>query len=145
MVSIENRTLEELKPYPDNPRRSDKGVAAVQRSIESFGFLNPIIIDQDDVIICGHTRYQAAKNLSLDEVPTIKVRDLTPEQERAFRIVDNKVSESAEWDKEMLREELMVLKDLYDMTEYGFKQDDKELAEKIKGTNHECPRCGHQW
>ena len=144
MVII-NKKLEEIRPYPDNPRRNDKGVAAVQRSIESFGFLNPIIVDPDGEIICGHTRYQAAKNLGMDEVPVIVAEDLTKEQEAAFRIVDNKVSECAEWDKEMLREELDLLRDLYDMTEYGFKQDDKELVEKIKGTAHECPRCGHQW
>ena len=144
MVIIDKK-LEEVRPYPDNPRRNDKGVAAVQKSIESFGFLNPIIVDADGVIICGHTRYEAAKNLKMETVPVIVADDLTKEQEAAFRIVDNKVSECAEWDKDMLREEMDMLRGLYDMTEYGFKQDDKELVEKIKGTAHECPRCGHQW
>lgn len=145
MVSIKVQKLEDLTPYENNPRRNEKAIEAVRKSIESFGFINPIIVDQDGVIICGHTRYAAAKKMDLQEAPTIIVDDLTEEQEKAFRIVDNKVSEGAEWDKDLLRDELAAIKDMYDMTDFGFKEDDRELEAKLKGTKHQCPRCGHQW
>lgn len=101
--------LDELKPYEKNPRRNDRAVDAVAKSIEQFGFKVPIVIDADNVIVCGHTRYKAAQKLHLESVPCIVANDLTPEQVRAFRLIDNKTGEIATWDFEKLTTELSSL------------------------------------
>ena len=88
--------LDELRPYENNPRRNDRAVEAVAKSIEQFGFKVPIVIDADNVIVCGHTRYRAAQKLKLKSVPCIVAEDLSPAQVKAFRLADNKVSELAE-------------------------------------------------
>lgn len=98
--------IEDLKPYENNPRKNDKAVDAVAESIKNFGFKVPIIVDKDNVIVAGHTRYKASKKLGLEEVPVIVADDLTKEQIKAFRLADNKVSELAEWDFDKLDEEL---------------------------------------
>lgn len=105
-MKIENKRTEDLKPYERNPRRNDQAVDAVANSIKAFGFKVPIIIDKDNVIVAGHTRYKAAKKLGLTEVPCIVADDLNEEQIKAFRLADNKVAEQSEWDFELLEEEL---------------------------------------
>lgn len=92
MTKIVYKRLDELKPYENNPRRNDKAVDAVAASIEQFGFKVPIVIDNDNVIVAGHTRYKAAGKLNMDEVPCIVADDLTPEQIKAFRLADNKTA-----------------------------------------------------
>lgn len=92
------KRLNEIKPYPNNPRNNDNAVEAVANSIKRFNFQNPIIVDSDGVIVAGHTRYKAAKFLGLQKVPCIVADDLTDEQVKAFRLADNKVSEVAGWD-----------------------------------------------
>lgn len=87
--------INELKVYENNPRNNEQAVDKVAASIEEFGFKVPIIIDRDHVIIAGHTRLLAAKELGLEKVPCIVADDLTPEQVKAFRLADNKVSEYA--------------------------------------------------
>ena len=103
--------VNDLIPYINNPRINDNAVDKVASSIKNFGFKNPIIIDKDNEIIAGHTRLKAARKLGLEEVPTIKVEDLTDAQVKAFRIADNKTSEFAEWDMELLGIELEGLDD----------------------------------
>lgn len=94
-------------------------------SIKEFGFKSPIIIDKNNVIVAGHTRYKASKKLKLKEVPCIVADDLTDEQTKAFRLADNKVSEFAKWDKDFLNLELDELNDLdFDMSDFGFDLDD---------------------
>lgn len=105
-LKIEYIDIDKLIPYVNNPRVNDGAVDKVASSIKNFGFKNPIIIDKDNEIIAGHTRLKAARKLGLDEVPTIKVEDLTETQIKAFRIADNKTSEFAEWDDELLKIEL---------------------------------------
>jgi len=113
--------LEDLKPYEKNPRKNDNAVDAVAQSIKQFGFKSPIIIDADNVIICGHTRYKAAQKLKLDSVPCIVADDLSPEKIKAYRLADNKVAELAIWDDAFLLEELHDL-DVFniDMADFGF-------------------------
>ena len=79
-LKVVYKKLSEIKPYENNPRQNDQAVPYVKKSIEQFGFKNPIIIDGDGIIIAGHTRYKAAQELGLKEVPTILADDLTPEQ-----------------------------------------------------------------
>lgn len=127
-MEIITKKIDELVPYEKNPRKNDEAVDYVANSIKEFGFKVPIVIDKDNVIIAGHTRYKASKKLKLKEVPCIVADDLTEEQVKAFRLADNKVSEVAEWDMTLLGEELLDIEDL-DMTDFGFELFDEEEAE----------------
>ena len=111
--------LDEIHPYEKNPRKNEAAVESVAASIKEFGFKVPIIIDKDNIIVAGHTRYKAAKKLQMEEVPCIKADDLTEEQIKAFRLADNKVAEAAEWDFQLLGEELEGL--TIDMEQFGFE------------------------
>lgn len=130
-MNIIEKHLNEIKPYEKNPRKNDEAVKYVAKSIKEFGFKVPVVIDKDGVIIAGHTRYKAAKKLQLDTVPCIIADDLTEEQIKAFRLADNKVSEKAEWDIDLLSEELNDILEL-DMADFGFEdvlQDLEDSAE----------------
>lgn len=127
-MNIITKQLKEIKPYEKNPRKNDEAVKYVAKSIEQFGFKVPIIIDKDGIIVCGHTRYKAAKRLKIKEVPCIMADDLSDEQIKAFRVADNKVSEYAEWDMELLEEELKAIESL-DMSEFGFDDIIDEMSE----------------
>lgn len=120
-MNIKTIKIEELKPYANNPRFNDDAVEYVANSIKEFGFKVPIIVDKNNVIVAGHTRYKASLELGLKEVPCIVADDLNEEQIKAFRLADNKVSEKAEWNFELLDEELNDL-DL-NMDEFGFDPD----------------------
>ena len=119
-MQIEEIKLKELKPYANNPRDNAKAVDAVANSIREFGFKVPIVIDKDNVIICGHTRAKASEKLGLKTVPCIRADDLTDEQIKAYRLADNKTAELADWDFSKLDEELEKLKD-FDMSQFGFE------------------------
>jgi DNA modification methylase len=122
-IKIEYRSINEIKPYKFNPRKNDKAVDIVARSIKEYGFLVPIVIDQDNIIVCGHTRIKAAAKIGLTEVPTILASNLTEEQIKGFRIMDNKANEYANWNNEFLIEELKELKDLnFNMDCTGFSE-----------------------
>ena len=130
-MKIIDKKLSELKPYEKNPRKNDEAVKYVMESIKEFGFKVPIIIDKNNVIVCGHTRYKASKKLKLDTVPCIIADDLTEEQIKAFRLADNKVSEKAEWDFDLLYDELKGIFD-FDMQEFGFDfEDDEKPAQEV--------------
>ena len=118
-MNVIDRKIDELKPYENNPRKNDGAVSKVAASIREFGFKVPIVIDRNDVIVCGHTRYKAAVDLGLQSVPCIVADDLTDEQIKAFRLADNKVSEFSIWDFDKLIDELTDISDL-DMSEFGF-------------------------
>lgn len=126
MIIVE-REIGELHPYEKNPRKNDEAVKYVAESIKQFGFKVPIVIDNDGVIVAGHTRWKAAKKLGLGTVPCIVADDLTEEQIKAFRLADNKVAEKAEWDFDLLAGELDELFD-FDMTVFGFDDAEEELA-----------------
>ena len=117
-MKIIEKNIDSLTPYHNNPRHNEKAVAAVAESIREFGFKVPIVIDSDGVIVAGHTRHKAAQKLGLKKVPCIIADDLTPEQIKAFRVADNKVSELSEWDFEKLEQELAGLS--LDMERFGF-------------------------
>lgn len=120
------KSVDEVIPYENNPRLNDDAVEPVANSIREFGFKNPIIVDGSGVIIAGHTRLKAAKQLGLDEVPVIVADDLSEEQVKAFRIAENKTHDLADWDDDLLADELKALFDEIDMTDFGFG--DFELA-----------------
>jgi DNA modification methylase len=129
-VDIELRPLADIKPYERNPRINDEAVEAVARSIREFGFRQPIVVDDDGVIVVGHTRWKAAKHLGLETVPVHVARGLTPEQAKAYRIADNKTGDLATWDLELLPTELAELQALdVDLSLLGFEDD--ELAKLL--------------
>lgn len=121
-MNIVERNVGDLHPYEKNPRNNAKAVGYVAESIRQFGFKVPIVIDHNGVIVTGHTRYKAAKQLRLDTVPCIIADDLTEEQIKAFRLADNKVAEKAEWDFDLLDGEIADLPD-WDFEALGFDFD----------------------
>ena len=127
-MNIKEIDINILKEYENNPRHNEAAVDKVAASIKEFGFKVPIIMDQNNVIVAGHTRLKAARKLGLEKVPCIIADDLSPEQIKAFRLADNKVSEFATWDEEKLHTELMDLKVIdFDIESFGF--DIKEINE----------------
>lgn len=134
-MEIVNKKIDDLKPYENNPRFNDDAVQYVANSIKKFGFKNPMLIDKDNVIVAGHTRYKAAIELGLEKVPCIIVDDLTPEQVKAFRLADNKVGEIATWNLGLLDEELEEIQNI-DMEELGFtKLKDIDLDDFFEENN----------
>ncbi|MFW6159307.1 MAG: DNA modification methylase, partial [Planctomycetota bacterium] len=122
---------ESITPYEHNPRLNDDAVDAVAKSIREFGFRQPIVVDEQDVIVVGHTRWKAAKKLGLEKVPVHVATGLTPEQVKAYRLADNKSGELAEWDMELLPIELADLQGMdFDLELVGFSDD--ELADLLE-------------
>ncbi len=126
-LQIEQVSVGKLMPYARNARtHSESQIAQIAASISEFGFVNPILVGEDDGIIAGHGRLMAAKLLGLDEVPVIRLAHLTDTQRRALIIADNKIAENAGWDEEMLKLELHTLQDeMFDLDILGF--DDEAL------------------
>lgn len=118
-MNILQLPLTEIHPYKNNPRKNDKAVEAVAASIQQYGFLVPLVISKEHEIIAGHTRFKAAKMLGLASVPCVIADELTPEQVKAFRLVDNKVGELAEWDVDLLPLELADI--AADLSAFGFE------------------------
>ena len=151
---LEYRQLEEIVPYINNPRNNEDAVDRVAASIKEFGFNVPLVLDADNVIITGHTRYKAAKKLGLESVPCIYADGLTKAQIKAYRIADNKVSEFASWDDELLSIEFEELQELdYNLELTGFDLDDienmlnpeeevlKDLSDEVKDTYEVIVEC----
>ena len=150
-MQIVEKKLAELQPYENNPRINDRAVPYVAESIEKYGFKVPIVIDKDGVIVAGHTRYLASIELGLDTVPCIVADDLTDEQIKEYRLVDNKVAEFSNWDFISLEQELEDLDfggadfgfpelnidwaDVEDISEETYEEPPKELLQ--------CPKCHH--
>lgn len=122
---------EELIPYEKNPRDNRLAINDVVRSIEEYGFTNPILVNEEKVILAGHTRREAAILAGMEKVPYIVVDGLTEAQQRAYRLADNKLSELALWDEDLLKEELEDLLDAdYDLSLTGFS--DVDLTDILK-------------
>ncbi len=148
-MQVFEKKISELKEYINNPRKNDKAVEYLKNSIRDFGFKVPLVIDKDDVIVCGHTRLKAAKALKMKTVPCIIADDLTDEQIKAFRLADNQVTGLSTWDNEMLDAELEALG--IDMSAYGFTLGKvlENSSEEINVADfddeefeYECPCCG---
>lgn len=161
-MEVVNLKLKEVRPYENNPRHNEEAVGLVVESIEQFGFNVPILLDVDKVIVAGHTRYEAAKVLGLEEVPCIIMEDMSDEAVRQFRIVDNKTGELSSWDYEKLIAELDNIKGI-DMSIFDFGKFDKVAEPANLASNltegkeldldefedetfeFECPYCGFKW
>ena len=135
-MDIVLKKISDITPYEKNPRKNDEAVKYVAESIKQFGFKVPIVIDKDGIIVAGHTRYKAAKKLNLKEIPCIVADDLSDEQIKAFRLADNKVAEKAEWDFELLSDELDDLFN-FDMTVFGFEEEAEEETVEVVEDDYE--------
>lgn len=118
-MNIQNIDPYKLIPYKNNPRNNDDAVPYVKSSIERFGFKVPMVIDTENVVICGHTRLKAALELGLKEVPCVIADDLTEDEIKAFRLADNMVAEQASWDYELLDLEIEDID--IEMEDFGFE------------------------
>ncbi|MFO7956307.1 MAG: DNA modification methylase [Candidatus Brocadiia bacterium] len=126
-MDVELKSIDEVEPYEQNPRQNEEAVEAVANSIREFGFRQPIVVDEDGVIVAGHTRFKAAQKLGLEKVPVHVAEGLTPEQVRAYRLADNATRDLSEWDYELLPIELGELQEAgFELGLIGFLED--ELA-----------------
>jgi DNA modification methylase len=124
-MKIEMRDIASIKPYDNNPRFNDVAVDAVARSIQEFGFRQPIVVDEDGVIIVGHTRYKAALKLGMKKVPVHLAKGLTPAQAKAYRIADNQTATMSSWNEDLLPIELAALQEMdFDLDLTGFSAED---------------------
>lgn len=159
-MKIIEKKVGDLVPYENNPRNNESAVDYVANGIKEFGFKQPIVIDSNNVVVAGHTRLKAAKQLGLDVVPCIVADDLSETQINAFRLADNKAAEKAEWDFSKLEEELEALQFDFDMADFGFDapSEEGEMSHNIDTNSeynaedfsddkfeHECPRCGFRF
>lgn len=163
-MKLERLKLLEITPYANNPRKNDEAVNAVAESIRQCSYITPIIVDEEHVIIAGHTRYKALAALGMDDVECLICDGLTEEQKKKYRFLDNKTGEKATWDLIKLEVDLEGL-DLEGFDFFGMAADlpvdgeggggsEKELAgtteydaevfgdEKFK---YECPKCGFRF
>lgn len=152
-IQIIYKKTTDLQTYQRNPRVNDSAVKPTANSIKEFGFKVPIVIDENNEIISGHTRLKAAKLLGLEEVPCIMAEDLDEEQKKAFRLADNKTAELAGWDLELLMDEMAGIQSI-DMEQFGFQIEDmedfaldlddsgKNEAAEPTGKLAHCPKCG---
>ncbi|AKG66636.1 ParB N-terminal domain-containing protein [Lactobacillus helveticus] len=120
-MQVVAKSIDDIKPYKNNPRNNDDAVDAVANSIKEFGWQQPIVVDIKGVIIAGHTRYKAAQKLDLKTVPVVIAKDLSEEQAKAYRLADNKSGELADWDFSVLDDELGQISDI-DMSQFGFDE-----------------------
>tara|TARA_R100000479_G_C6349948_1_gene188822 strand:+ start:161 stop:751 length:591 start_codon:yes stop_codon:yes gene_type:complete len=124
-MQVEMRPINDLIPFEKNPRKNQK-VGKIAQSIKEYGFTQPIVVDEDDVVIIGHTRLMASKELGLKKVPVLKQK-LTEEQTKALRIADNRLNEDSEWDYFLLGDELKELLNLkFDLELTGFEKTELE-------------------
>ena len=155
MQEIKNIKINDLVPYERNAKiHSEYQLDLISRSIKEFGFINPVLIDENKNVIAGHGRIEAAKLLGMKEVPTITIGGLTEVERRAYILADNKLSELAEWDEKLVAAELKELKEsnfetditgfLYDDMDFSFLDADNDLKNPKQPSEKkdcECPRC----
>lgn len=126
-----NIKADKIQPYERNPRHNDNAVEAVKESIRQCEYIAPIIIDEDNVILAGHTRYKALKELNKDTIDVVRVTGLSDEQKKKYRILDNKTNELAEWDLDLLEAELQDL-DFGDF-DFGFYAEEEQESDIDSG------------
>jgi DNA modification methylase len=134
-MQIETWPIDQIREYENNPRDNDAAVGPVAESIRQYGFLIPLVVDKDGMLICGHTRIRAARRLNLSEVPVVIADNLTPEQVRSFRIVDNKLHELSGWDQALLLQEILEIKQYDpDLELIGYTEEElsKILGNEVK-------------
>lgn len=141
-IKTEVLNISDIKVYANNPRHNVKAINAVMESIKKFGYANPIIVNADNVVLAGHTRLEAIRKTGAMQVQVIRLTHLTEQQEKAFRIADNRTAEFAEWDGDLLEAEMKDI-EADDWAKFGFSQ---KMLEKLAAPNMcKCPKCGQQF
>lgn len=159
-MRLETLKTEDIVPYKNNPRKNDGAVAAVVESIRQCSYIAPIIVDEDHVIIAGHTRYKALKAMGYEEIQCLICEGLTEEQKKKYRFLDNRTGEKAAWDLLKLETELEGL-DLGGFDFFGMAEDlttrdapkkelqgSTEFETEVFGDEkfrYECPKCGFKF
>lgn len=153
-MEIVKLKLSQIKPYENNPRRNDIAVDAVAESIRQCGYCSPILVDENNIILAGHTRYKALQKLGWQEAEVVVRDGLTDEQKRKYRLLDNKTNEFAGWDFDLLESEIEGLD--FEGFDFGFSEITKNIdeldelftpeAEKPveEPKQIQCPHCG-EW
>ncbi len=139
-MKVKQTAIDDIIPYARNPRKNGDAIAKVAASLKEFGWQQPIVVDSEMVVIAGHTRLAAARKLGMEKVPVVIADGLTPAQVKAYRLADNRVSQEAQWDDELLSVELEeLLADGYNLSETGFDEDELAslLAQEIEGLTDE--------
>lgn len=148
-------SIDDIKPYANNPRFNENAVEAVKESISQCEYIAPIIVDENNEILAGHTRYKALIDLGEAEIEVLKVSGLTQAQKRKYRLLDNKTNEFAHWDFEKLAEEIQSID--FESFDFGFDNQmgnisiDEMFEETEKTTQEkeeeliECPNCKHRF
>jgi ParB-like chromosome segregation protein Spo0J len=158
-LTIEHWPVDRLKAYDRNARtHSQPQIAKIAASITAFGFVNPVLVDDADVVIAGHGRLLAAHELKLETVPVIVLGHLNEAQRRAYVIADNRIALESGWDAALLTEELQQISELLSVEMTGFDAAEFEaMLRKTQApdefpifdadieTQHQCPKCGYQW
>ena len=159
-MKLETLKLTDVFPYENNPRKNDDAVNAVAESIKQCSYIAPIIVDENHVIIAGHTRFKALTALGVEEVPCLICDGLTDEQKKKYRYLDNKTGEKATWDLLKLETELEGL-DLEGFDFFGMAEDltvETGAEREISGSTefdtevfgdetfkYQCPKCGFRF
>lgn len=154
-IKLETVNIDDVYPYPNNPRKNDDAVQAVAESIRQCGYISPIIVDEDYVILAGHTRYKALQELGYKQVRVAVAAGMSEEAKKKYRLLDNKTAELAKWDFDLLAEELERLEfgDLnlswgIEIPDFDFN-DNIEPGDAESNTNPSdtitCPKCGFEW
>lgn len=134
-MKVEEWPIDKVIPYEKNPRKNDEAAIVTANSIKEFGWQQPIVVDENGIVIAGHTRLKAAKKLKLDKVPVTVAGNLTDEQVKAYRLADNKTGELADWNVDMLDDELNDILNI-DMEDFGFEElDESDLQQKDENTD----------
>ena len=143
-MNIETKNISEIKPYSNNPR-TKRSIDKVAQSIKEFGFQQPLVIDKQNVIIVGHTRYEAAKLLELKKIPVI-IANISHEKAKAYRIADNKTNEYSEWDYDLLHIELSELSNMkYNLENLGFGEQELESIISWDGSEKKWLDYEKEW
>lgn len=138
-IRLKKVGINDIREYENNPRNNDKAVQPVINSIKKFGYVSPIIVDEDGVILAGHTRIQALRSMGAEEVEVIVISGLTEEERKSYRIADNRTREFAGWDGNLLQVEMREI-NADDWEQFGFKENE---VKKFKPDNMcKCPKCG---
>ena len=151
-MELQTLKIKDIHPYERNARKNDQAVDAVAKSIEQCSYVAPIVVDENHVILAGHTRWKAMKKLGRNECECVVKDGLTEEQKKKYRLLDNKTNELADWDFDLLADELEGLDfgDLeldweIDIPDFEEQEDYSESTKSKTETTVLCPKCGFEW
>ena len=143
-MEIKQFKLTDIKPYTKNPRKKID-IEKVANSIKEFGWQQPIVVDKNNIIIAGHSRYEAAKMLKEDTVPVL-VANISEDKAKGYRIADNKTNQYSEWDYDLLHNEFQdLIKDNFELSKLGFNNNELDSILNWDNTNSKWLDADEEW